>query len=142
METFCASFTTKPAYDDMPSPKNLSMWYGENPCTKCYTKTYTGGLQDQPHSRPIHLAAEPTAMVSYNSDRKSVAECKCPSSPFTPLASNSVVWEGKIQVRLTISRQDIGCLGRACNRKMLADLSQRLCFLAEIMATNLRPWLA
>lgn len=38
MEAFKASFTIRAAYDVLPSPKNLSQWYGEDPtCSLCLT---------------------------------------------------------------------------------------------------------
>ncbi|TNN72076.1 hypothetical protein EYF80_017653 [Liparis tanakae] len=36
MEAFKASFTIRATYDVLPSPKNLSQWYGEDP-TYCLT---------------------------------------------------------------------------------------------------------
>lgn len=51
LETFRASFTMKATYDVVSSPENLSQWYRED---TSYS-THPGGLQDQPHSRLIHL---------------------------------------------------------------------------------------
>src|SRR4029434_10619788 len=48
-----------------------------------YTKAHPGGLQDRPHSRPVHLAAQPCATVSCGSAGESTDERQCASSPIS-----------------------------------------------------------
>ena len=105
------------------------------------TEAHNSGMQDQPHPRPVHLAAQPGVKVS----------CRCAgkSRKFTSvnaLPPSSSRWqttpfvrEGEGQANLTTIRPDTGQLGRARDWKLLADLGKKLCFPAEIAATNLRP---
>ncbi len=46
-----------------------------------------------------------------------------------------------VRVKLDLPRSslDLGCLSRARDRRMAADIGQKLCFPAEITSTNLRP---
>ncbi|GAA6092991.1 uncharacterized protein LOC124392079 [Tachysurus ichikawai] len=70
------------------------------------------------------------------SRRTSVNALPPPSSHWQP---TPFVREGEGQANLTTIRSDSGQLGRARDWKLLAILNRKLCFPAEIAATNLRP---
>src|SRR4029434_9299474 len=96
-----------------------------------YTKAHPGGLQDRPHSRPVHLAAQPGATVFaavLESRRMSVNALPPPSRK----PATTFVREAGGQATLTTTRPETGQLGGARDWKMLADLGQKLRFPAEI----------
>lgn len=94
-KAFRTSFTIKAAYNVLLSPKNLSQLYVEDPtCSLCPTpatlKQILVGCKTSPHSRLVHLAAQPGATVSCSSGRRSANEHQCPSSLYILLANNSI----------------------------------------------------
>ena len=143
MEAFKASFTIRAAYDVLPSPKNLSQWYGEDPtCSLCPTpatlkhilvgcKTgLTQGRYTWRHNQVLQCLA-----AVMESRRMSVNALPPPSRR----PATTFVREGGGQATLTTTRPETGQLGGARDWKMLADLGQKLRFPAEIATSNLRP---
>ena len=144
METFRASFTIRATYDVLPSPSNLSQWYGEDPtCPLCPSPatlkhilvgcktSLTQGRYTWRHNQVLKCLA-----AVLESRRTSVNSLPPPSSRWKP---TPFVREGKKQASRTTARPDFGQLGRARDWKMLTDLDTKLCFPAEIASTNLRP---
>ena len=144
MEAFRASFTIRAAYDVLPSPANLSQWYGEDPtCLICPSPatlkhilvgcktSLTQGRYTWRHNQVLKCLA-----AVLESRRASANSLPPPSARWKP---TPFVREGAAQASLTTARSDIGQLGRARDWKMLADLDTQLCFPAEIASTNLRP---
>ncbi|KAF7702594.1 hypothetical protein HF521_001877, partial [Silurus meridionalis] len=144
METFRASFTIWAAYDVLPSPANLSQWYAEDPtCPLCPSlatlkhilvgckTSLTQGRYTWRHNQVLKCLA-----AVLENRRTNVNALPPPSSQWQP---TPFVREGEGQANLTTIRSDYGQLGRARDWKLLADLNKKLCFPAEIAATNLRP---
>ena len=72
MEASNISFIIIATYDVLPSPKNLRVvWYGENPtCALCPTPATLKHFWPpayQPHTRPLHLEAQPGPQESGSS---------------------------------------------------------------------------
>ncbi|XP_035862163.1 uncharacterized protein LOC118496075 [Sander lucioperca] len=144
MEAFRASFTIRAAYDVLPSPANLSQWYAGDPtCPLCPSPatlkhilvgcktSLTQGRYTWRHNQVLNCLA-----AVLESRRTSVNALPPPSSRWQPIP---FVWEGEGQASLITVRPDTGRLGRARDWMLLADLDKKLCFPAEIAATNLRP---
>ncbi|KAK0156143.1 hypothetical protein N1851_000566 [Merluccius polli] len=144
MEAFRASFTIRAAYDILPSPTNLSQWYGEDTtCPLCPSTaslkhilmgcktSLTQGRYTWRHNQVLKSLA-----AVLESRRTSVNALPPPSSRWQ---ATSFVREGEGQANLTSVGPDAGQLGGARDWKLLADLGQKLCFPAEIASTNLRP---
>ena len=139
MKAFRASFTIRAAYDVLPSPANLSQWYGEDPtcpspatlrhilvgCKTCLTQ----GRYTWRHNQVLRCLA-----AVLEGQRTGVNALPPPSSRWKP---TPFVREG--QTSLATIRADTGQLGRARDWKLLADLDKKLCFPPEIASTNLRP---
>ena len=133
METLRASFTIRATYDVLPSPANLSQWYGEDPtCPLCPCPATLKHIWDARPASPKawwqNQVLKCLAAV-LESRWTSVNSLPPPSSRWKP---TPIVREGK-------SRPNNGQLSRARDWKMLADLDTKLCFPAEITSTNLRP---
>ncbi|GAA6106616.1 uncharacterized protein LOC124392079 [Tachysurus ichikawai] len=144
IEAFRASFTIKAAYDVLPPPANLSQWYAEDPtCPLCPSlatlehilvgckTSLTQGRYTWRHNQVLKCLA-----AVLESQRTSMNALPPLSSQWQP---TPFVREGEGQANLTTIRSDSGQLGRARDWKLLADLNKKLCFPAEIAATNLRP---
>ncbi len=142
MEAFRASFTIRAAYDVLPSPANLSQWYGEDPmCPLCPSPatlkhilvgcktSLTQGRYTWRHNQVLKCLA-----AVLDNQRTSVNALPPPSSRWQP---TPFVREG--QASLATIRADTGQLDRARDWKLLADLGKKLCFPTEIASTNLRP---
>ncbi|XP_078118984.1 uncharacterized protein LOC144525794 [Sander vitreus] len=143
-EVFRACFTIRAAYDVLPSPANLSQWYAKDPtCPLCPSPatlkhilvgcktSLTQGRYTWRHNQVLKCLA-----AVLESRRTSVNALPPPSSRWRPIP---FVWEGEGQASLITVRPDTGQLVRARDWKLLADLDKKLCFPAEIAATNLRP---
>ena len=143
MEKFRARFTIKAAYDVLPSPKNLSQWYGENstrslcptPATLkhilvgCKT-SLTRGRYTWRHNQVLLCLA-----ALLESRRTSISSLPPPSSR---CLTTAFVREGEGQARVVGSRPDTRQQGGAQDWKMVADLDWRPCFPTEIASANLR----
>lgn len=142
MEASRASFTIRAAYDVLPSPTNLSQWYGEDPtCPLCPSPaslkhilvgcraSLAQGRYTWRHNQVLKCLA-----AVLEKQRTSVNALPPTSSSWQ---TTPFVREG--QASLTTLRSDPGQLGRARDWKLLADLDRRLCFPAEIASTDLRP---
>ncbi|KAK0156516.1 Retrovirus-related Pol polyprotein from type-1 retrotransposable element R2 [Merluccius polli] len=144
MEAFRASFTIRAAYDVLPSPANLCQWYAKDPkCPLCPSPatlkhilvgcktSLTQGCYTWWHNQVLKCLAD--VLESRRTTVNALPSSSCRWQP------TSFVREGERLTSLTTSRPDTGQLGRAQDWKLLADLGKRLCFPAEIAATNLRP---
>lgn len=142
MKAFRASFTIRAAYDVLPSPANLSQWYGDDPtCSLCSSPatlkhilvgcktSLTQGWYTWRHNQVLKCLA-------------AALECQRGRANAPPPASShwqpqQFVQEGQASLTTT-RRPDIGQLHRAQDWKMLVDLDKKLCFPTEIASTNLR----
>lgn len=135
-EAFRISFTIKAAYDVLPSSKNLSQWYREDPtCPLCLTpatlKHILGGCKTSHfqgwytwwHNQVLQCLA---AVLE---DWRTGVNALPPSTSRWP--TTAFVRVDECQANLNTSRPDAGQLSRACDWK--------LCFLVEIVSTNQRP---
>ena len=143
MEPLRASFTIRAAYDVLPSPANLNQWYSEDPkCPLCPSPatlkhilvgcktSLTQGRYTWRHNQVLKCLAN-----ALESQRTRVNALP-PLSHWQP---QLFVREGERQTSLPTMRSVTGQLDKARDWKLLADLGKKLCFPAEIAATNLRP---
>ncbi|ROI52205.1 hypothetical protein DPX16_3475 [Anabarilius grahami] len=109
----CPTFSRKPKPMVCRRPHVPSMPKSSN------TEAHLSGMQDQPHPRPLHLAAQPGAKVSCSSVGKSTDKRECPSSPVTPVAANTI-WSGgllrEMGVREKAHRQAVKDLSAAAEK--------------------------
>ena len=85
---WCPTFSHK--------PKPVVWWRPHMPSVSKYSiaEAHPSGLQDQPHSRPLHLVAQPGLKESCSSARESADKRERPSSPVIPLAGNIICPRG------------------------------------------------
>ncbi|XP_049901864.1 uncharacterized protein LOC126391274 [Epinephelus moara] len=145
MEAFRSSFIIRATYDVLPSPQNLSQWYGEDPtCPLCPSPanlkhiligcktSLTQGRYTWRHNQVLKCL---TATLE---SRRRVVNALPPRSSH-PSSSRQFVCEGEKLPRTRTPTSEAGQLGAARDWRLLADLEQRLYFPTEIATTNLRP---
>ena len=145
MEASNISFIIRATYDVLPTPKNLQVWYGEDPtCALCPTPATVKHI----------LAACNTSLTQgrytwrHNQVLKSLAaaiESKRNTNNSLPLrTTNSIttpifIREGQRKPNHPSTKSETGQLAMARDWKMLVDIGQQLIFPPEIAATTLRP---
>lgn len=135
MEAFRVGFTIRDAYDVLHSPTNRRQWYAEDPmCPLCPTlatlkhilvgckTSLKQGRYTWRHNQVLKFLA-----AVLESRRTRVNALPSPSPQWHP---TPFVREGEGQANLTTIRSDSG-------QSTGLDLSKKLCFSAEITATNL-----
>ncbi|XP_063058330.1 uncharacterized protein LOC134451862 [Engraulis encrasicolus] len=145
MEASRTSFLLRATYDVLPSPANLSQWYGEDPtCHLCSSPanlkhimvgcktSLAQGRYTWRHNQVLRCLA-----ASLESRRMFVNSL--PPLPSHPPPTGQFVREGEKQPRIRPPKTEPGQLAAARDWRLLVDLEQRLCFPAEIAMTNLRP---
>lgn len=146
MEATNISFIIRATNDVLPSPKNLHLWYGQDPtCALCPT----------PATLKHILSSCKTSLTQgcytwrRNQVLKSLAavlESKRNTINSLPVRSTSsitapptFVREGQKKPNHPPLKPEVGQLAMARDWQMLVDIGQQLIFPAEIAATTLRP---
>ena len=145
MEAKEISFIIRATYDVLPSPKNLSQWYGEDPtCALCPTPatlrhsmsgcktSLTQGRYTWRHNQVLK------SLASALENMRSVAN-SLPPRTANPQKTTMFVREGRKAPKHLSTKPEAGHLYVARDWKMLADIGKQLVFPPEIVSTNLRP---